>query len=159
MKQYKVAVIGATGMVGQRFISLLDKHPWFNIEVLAASARSAGQKYKDAVNGRWKMKTALPEAVGEMVVMDADADKEKIASIKAHYEKGGLGDTVVKKYLNEVLQNLLNPIRKKREELEKDLPSVYKVAFDGTNEAKKVTSATLEKVKKAMKIDYCNLSM
>lgn len=80
MKQYKVAVIGATGMVGQRFISLLDKHPWFNIEVLAASARSAGQKYKDAVNGRWKMKTALPEAVGEMVVMDADADKEKIAS-------------------------------------------------------------------------------
>ncbi len=86
-------------------------------------------------------------------------DKEKIASIKAHYEKGGLGDTVVKKYLNEVLQNLLNPIRKKREELEKDLPSVYKVAFDGTNEAKKVTSATLEKVKKAMKIDYCNLSM
>lgn len=86
-------------------------------------------------------------------------DKEKIASIKAHYEKGGLADTVVKKYLNEVLQNLLNPIRKKREELEKDLPSVYKVAFDGTNEAKKVTSATLEKVKKAMKIDYCNLSM
>ena len=86
-------------------------------------------------------------------------DKEKIASIKAHYEKGGLGDTVVKKYLNEVLQNLLNPIRKQREELEKDLPSVYKVAFDGTNEAKKVTSATLEKVKKAMKIDYCNLSM
>ena len=86
-------------------------------------------------------------------------DKEEIASMKAHYEKGGLGDTVVKKYLNEVLQNLLNPIRKKREELEKDLPSVYKVAFDGTNEAKKVTSATLEKVKKAMKIDYCNLSM
>lgn len=86
-------------------------------------------------------------------------DKEEIASMKAHYEKGGLGDTVVKKYLNEVLQNLLNPIRKKREKLEKDLPSVYKVAFDGTNEAKKVTSATLEKVKKAMKIDYCNLSM
>lgn len=86
-------------------------------------------------------------------------DKEKIASMKAHYEKGGLGDTVVKKYLNEVLQNLLNPIRKKREELEKDLPSVYKIAFDGTNEAKKVTSATLEKVKKAMKIDYCSLSM
>lgn len=86
-------------------------------------------------------------------------DKEKIASMKAHYEKGGLGDMAVKKYLNEVLQDLLNPIRKKREELEKDLPSVYKIAFDGTNEAKKVTSATLEKVKKAMKIDYCNLSM
>lgn len=80
MKQYNVAIIGATGMVGQRFISLLDKHPWFNIAVLAASSRSAGKKYKDAVGSRWAMKTPLSEKVGEMIVMDAAADKEKIAA-------------------------------------------------------------------------------
>ncbi len=81
MKQYNVAIIGATGMVGQRFISLLDKHPWFNIKVLAASTRSAGKKYKDAVGNRWAMKTALPESVADMVVMDATEDKAKIASM------------------------------------------------------------------------------
>ncbi len=81
MKQYNVAVIGATGMVGQRFISLLDKHPWFNIKVLAASSRSAGKAYKDAVGSRWAMKTALPESVADMIVMDADADKAKIAGM------------------------------------------------------------------------------
>ena len=56
MKNYKVGIIGATGMVGQRFISLLTDHPWFNIEVLAASSRSAGKTYKDALNGRWAMR-------------------------------------------------------------------------------------------------------
>ncbi len=81
MKQYNVAVIGATGMVGQRFISLLDKHPWFNIKVLAASSRSAGKAYKDVVASRWAMKSALPESVADMIVMDADADKAKIAGM------------------------------------------------------------------------------
>lgn len=80
MKSYNVGIIGATGMVGQRFITLLSEHPWFNIKVLAASARSAGQKYADAVSGRWAMKTGIPEKVREMVIMDAEADKEKIAA-------------------------------------------------------------------------------
>ncbi len=79
MKQYNVGIIGATGMVGQRFITLLENHPWFNIKVLAASARSAGKKYSDAVGEKWAMITNIPESVKDIVVMDAQADKEKIA--------------------------------------------------------------------------------
>lgn len=81
-------------------------------------------------------------------------DKEKISAMKAHYEKGGLGDVKVKKYLNEVLQNILEPIREKRKLLERNISQVYKIAFDGTEKAKCVTSSTLEKVKKSMKINY-----
>ncbi|MBQ9757344.1 MAG: aspartate-semialdehyde dehydrogenase [Clostridia bacterium] len=81
MKNYKVGIIGATGMVGQRFISLLDKHPWFDITLLAASPRSAGKKYSEAVGNRWAMKTQMPEKVKDMVVFDATADIEKIASM------------------------------------------------------------------------------
>ena len=81
MKNYKVGIIGATGMVGQRFISLLDKHPWFDITLLAASPRSAGKKYSEAVGNRWAMKTEMPEKVKDMVVFDATADIEKIASM------------------------------------------------------------------------------
>lgn len=81
-------------------------------------------------------------------------DKEKIAAMKAHYEKGGLGDVKVKRYLNEVLQEFLEPIRTKRKTFEKDLDFVYKMAFDGTKKANEITSATLKKVKKAMRINY-----
>ena len=81
MKEYNVAVIGATGMVGQRFISLLENHPWFHIKALAASARSAGKAYSDAVGSRWAMKTPMPDMVKDMVVLDATADKEKIADM------------------------------------------------------------------------------
>lgn len=84
-------------------------------------------------------------------------DKEKINSMKAHYEKGGLGDVVVKRYLNEVLQNLLAPIRAKREKLKENIDDVYRVAFEGTEKAKLLTEATLKKVRKAMKIDYYSL--
>lgn len=84
-------------------------------------------------------------------------DKEKINSMKAHYEKGGLGDVVVKRYLNEVLQNLLAPIRAKREKLKENIDDVYKIAFEGTEKAKLITDNTLKKVKKAMKIDYYSL--
>ncbi len=80
MKNYKVGIIGATGMVGQRFISLLTDHPWFNIEVLAASSRSAGKTYKDALNGRWAMQDEIPAKVADMIVLDAQKDVEKIAS-------------------------------------------------------------------------------
>lgn len=80
MKQYNVGIIGATGMVGQRFITLLDGHPWFNLKLLAASPRSAGKTYSEAVGKRWAMKTPIPEEVGNMVVYDATADINKIAS-------------------------------------------------------------------------------
>ena len=80
MKQYNVGIIGATGMVGQRFITLIDKHPWFNLKLLAASPRSAGKTYTEAVGSRWAMRTPIPETVKDMVVYDATADIDKIAS-------------------------------------------------------------------------------
>lgn len=79
MKQYNVAVIGATGMVGQRFISLLEHHPWFHVTTLAASAHSAGKTYEQTVSGRWMMSTPIPEAAKSIVVKDAVADAEEIA--------------------------------------------------------------------------------
>ncbi|MDR2933473.1 MAG: aspartate-semialdehyde dehydrogenase [Oscillospiraceae bacterium] len=81
MKTYNVGVIGATGMVGQRFVSLLDNHPWFNITVLAASARSAGKAYGALMNGRWVMDKALPEKVKNIVIMDALTDADAIAGM------------------------------------------------------------------------------
>lgn len=78
---FKVGIVGATGMVGQRFITLLDKHPWFHITALAASAKSAGKTYKEAVEGRWAMTTPMPSSVGNMVVYDATADIDKITEM------------------------------------------------------------------------------
>ena len=75
MKKYSVGVIGATGMVGQRFLLLLANHPWFEVKCLAASASSAGKKYRDAIK-RWHMSAPLPEKFADIVVMDASADKE-----------------------------------------------------------------------------------
>ena len=79
MKQFNVGVIGATGMVGQRFMLLLQDHPWFNVKVLAASPRSAGKKYCDAVGAKWAMTEPIPEKFKDMIVMDATADITKIA--------------------------------------------------------------------------------
>ena len=81
MKKYKVGVIGATGMVGQRFVCLNSNHPWFELTVLAASSRSAGKTYKDAIGAKWAMEDPMPENAASIVVMDADADAEKIASM------------------------------------------------------------------------------
>ena len=78
---YKVGIIGATGMVGQRFIELLDGHPWYTVEVLAASARSAGKTYEEAVGNKWAMEGEIPANIKTMTVMDAEADAEKIASM------------------------------------------------------------------------------
>ncbi len=78
MRKYKVGVIGATGMVGQRFAALLENHPWFEPVCLAASANSAGKKYKDAVK-KWLMPTPMPKRLEDAVVMDATADMRKIA--------------------------------------------------------------------------------
>mgnify|MGYP001391745575 CR=1 FL=1 len=81
MKQYKVGIIGATGMVGQRFASLLENHPWFHVTALAASARSAGKTYREAVGSRWAMSTPMPAAMADMIVFDASADIEKIVPL------------------------------------------------------------------------------
>ena len=79
MKKYNVGIIGATGMVGQRFATLLENHPWFNVKVLAASGRSAGKTYEESVGSRWAMKTPIPEAMKNIVVMNAEVDIAKIA--------------------------------------------------------------------------------
>ncbi len=81
MRKYKVGIIGATGMVGQRFATLLENHPWFEVHALAASSRSAGKTYAEAVGNRWAMTTPMPESMASMVVMDATADVEKITSL------------------------------------------------------------------------------
>lgn len=75
----KVGILGGTGMVGQRFISLLENHPWFEVTAIAASPRSAGKTYEDAVGGRWKMQTPMPEAVKKIVVKNVN-DVEEVSS-------------------------------------------------------------------------------
>ncbi len=80
MKQYNVGIVGATGMVGQRFSLLLENHPWFHVVAIAASSRNAGKTYAEACEGRWKMSVPMPEKMKDMVMLDADADAEKLVS-------------------------------------------------------------------------------
>lgn len=80
MEKFKVGIIGCTGMVGQRFITLTSGHPWFQLTVLAASARSAGKTYGEAIEGRWKLDIPMPEEVRDMVILDAEADLERVVS-------------------------------------------------------------------------------
>ncbi len=80
MKNYNVGIIGATGMVGQRFALLLADHPWFKVTALAASSRSAGKTYYEAVGNRWAMKSPMPENLKDMVISDAEKDIEEIVS-------------------------------------------------------------------------------
>src|SRR6185503_14885465 len=77
-KKLKVGVLGATGMVGQRFVSLLAEHPWFEVSAVAASASSAGKSYADAVSGRWTLASAVPSAVAGQTVGNA-SDVSRIA--------------------------------------------------------------------------------
>ncbi|MBI2036349.1 aspartate-semialdehyde dehydrogenase [Candidatus Microgenomates bacterium] len=78
-KKLKVGILGATGMVGQRFVTLLDNHPWFEVTLLAASPRSSGKTYQEAVDGRWKIEETLPNSIKNLVVKRVVEDKEKIA--------------------------------------------------------------------------------
>ncbi len=78
-KKLRVGILGATGMVGQRFISLLEEHPWFEVVAVAASPRSAGRTYEEAVGGRWKMQKPMPEAVKKLVVMNVN-EVDKVAA-------------------------------------------------------------------------------
>lgn len=104
MAKLKAGILGATGMVGQRFIQLLENHPWFEVAAVAASPRSAGKTYAEAVGDRWKMDTPMPEAVKDMVVMNVneveavaakvdfcfsavDMTKEEIKAIEEAYAK------------------------------------------------------------------------
>ncbi len=80
MKQFKVGIIGATGMVGQRFSILLENHPWFKVTTVAASPRSAGKTLKEAIGNRWAMQKPMPKDIENLVVLDATADIEKIAA-------------------------------------------------------------------------------
>lgn len=104
MSKLKVGILGATGMVGQRFISLLENHPWFQVVAVAASPRSAGKTYEEAVGDRWKMQTPMPEAVKKLIVLNVnevetvssavdfvfsavDMTKEEIKAIEEAYAK------------------------------------------------------------------------
>ncbi len=78
-KKLRVGILGATGMIGQRFISLLENHPWYEVVTAAASPRSAGKTYEEAVGDRWKMTTPMPEAVKKLVVMNVN-EVEKVAA-------------------------------------------------------------------------------
>ena len=79
MEKLRVGILGATGMVGQRFIDLLNNHPWFDVVTVAASPRSAGKKYSEAVEGRWKMDNPIPESVADLVLKNVN-EVEEIAS-------------------------------------------------------------------------------
>ncbi len=79
MRKYQVGIVGATGMVGQRFVGLLAKHPYFTPAFLLASAKSAGMRYEEAVSGRWAMPFPIPEKVKDLVVLDAEKDAETLA--------------------------------------------------------------------------------
>ena len=81
MEKYKVGIVGGTGMVGQRFVTLMENHPWFQLTVIAASGRSAGKTYEEAVGPRWAMDTPMPEEAKNIVVMNAEEDVEKIAGL------------------------------------------------------------------------------
>ncbi len=78
MKQYQIAVLGATGMVGQRFVTLLSNHPWFSLRVVAASERSAGMTYAQALENRWALSTPIPDAAKDLVIKNALTDAEQI---------------------------------------------------------------------------------
>ena len=107
-KKIRVGILGATGMVGQRFISLLENHPWFEVVSVAASPQSAGKKYSEVMNGRWNMKTLIPEKVRDIIIKAVekdfdeiakeadlifsaiDLDKEKIKEIEERYAAAGV---------------------------------------------------------------------
>ena len=80
MKQFKVGIIGATGMVGQRFSILLEEHPWFKVVAVAASPRSKGKTLEEAIGNRWAMTKPIPESMKNLIVYDATADIKEISS-------------------------------------------------------------------------------
>ncbi len=81
MKKFKVGIVGATGMVGQRFVSLLENHPWFELAAVAASPRSAGKTYQQAIGSRWAMPSPMPQAAADLIVLDASDVKSVVEKV------------------------------------------------------------------------------
>lgn len=129
-----------------------------NCIFLRDSADEIGKKVKGMFTDPNHLRVEDPGAVEGnpvFIYLDAfDPDREKLEEMKAHYQRGGLGDSVVKKRLNEVLQALLEPIRKRREEFEKDPTHVMQILKEGTHQANSVAHATLQEIRHAMHLDY-----
>ncbi|MCI9337264.1 MAG: aspartate-semialdehyde dehydrogenase [Lachnospiraceae bacterium] len=96
-EKLKVGILGGTGMVGQRFIALLENHPWFEVTTIAASPRSAGKTYEEAVDGRWKMDTPMPEAVKKLVVMNVNEVEEVAARVDFVFSAVDMSKDEIKK--------------------------------------------------------------
>ncbi len=96
-EKLQVGILGATGMVGQRFITLLENHPWFEIKALAASPRSAGKTYEEAVGGRWKMDTPMPDVVKNMIVKNVNEVEEVASSVDFVFSAVDMSKDEIKK--------------------------------------------------------------
>ena len=96
-KKLRVGILGGTGMVGQRFISLLENHPWFEVTTIAASPRSAGKTYEEAIGGRWKMTTPMPEAVKKIIVQDVSDVKNVASSVDCVFSAVDMTKDEIKK--------------------------------------------------------------
>ena len=96
MEKIKVGVLGATGMVGQRYIKLLENHPWFEVTYVAASPRSAGKKYKDAVSSRWLIGSDIPAGVADLIVEDANDEKKAVVKCKFVFSALEMGKDEIK---------------------------------------------------------------
>ena len=96
-EKLKVGILGGTGMVGQRFIALLENHPWFEVTTIAASPRSAGQTYEEAVNGRWKMDTPMPDAVKHIVVKNVNEIEQTAAEVDFVFSAVDMSKEEIKK--------------------------------------------------------------
>ncbi len=106
MSKLKVGIIGGTGMVGQRFISLLENHPWFEVVSIAASANSAGKTYEEAVGSRWKLSTPMPEGVKNIVIKNAtDNIKEICAEVDFVFSAVDMKKDEIKKLEEEYAKN------------------------------------------------------
>ena len=101
MEKLRVGVLGATGMVGQKYISLLENHPWFNVTYVAASPRSAGKKYSDAVLGKWQMNSPIPKNIENLIVEDANLVKSAIGKVDFVFSALELDKEEIKKLENE----------------------------------------------------------
>jgi tryptophanyl-tRNA synthetase len=129
-----------------------------NCIYLKDSSEEIAKKVKGMLSDPGHLRVEDPgnvEANSVFTYLDAfDPDQSAVEELKAHYRRGGLGDSIVKKRLNEVLQELLTPIRKRREEFAKDPEAVMRILFEGSKKAKQTAALTLEEMKKAMFLDY-----
>ena len=110
-EKLRVGILGATGMVGQRFISLLENHPWFEVVTVAASPRSAGKTYEEAVGGRWKMDTPMPEGVKNLVVMNVNEVEKVAATVDFVFSAVDMSKEEIKKIVGILMKDLIKRCR------------------------------------------------